>query len=106
MVEVVKVARTNLTEFFFRDRKCVSSGLVQVSKVRIFSYINGYGFLLFRLGYTKDSKSATALPGQQAANNEYNPTLARSPRRSHLCDVGDRTIATGAHKYAILFFFL
>ena len=31
-------------------------------------------------------------------NNEYNPPLACSPRRSHLFDVGDRTIATGTHK--------
>ena len=66
----------------------------------------GMIYLLFKLRYTKDSKSATALPGQQASNNEYNPSLGCSPRRSHLYDVGDRTIATGAHNDAILFFLL
>jgi len=40
-------------------------------------------------------------------NGEYNPSvesLARSPRRSYLRDVGGRTIATGSHKCAIPFF--
>jgi SulP family sulfate permease len=35
-----------------------------------------------------------ALASQRVLSNEYNPTSASSPRRSHLCDVGDRTIAT------------
>ena len=38
-------------------------------------------------------------------SNEYNPVLANTPRRSHLCDVGDRTIATGIHKYFFHSFF-
>ena len=49
-------------------------------------------------------KSAIALTGQPATINEYNP-LASSPRRSHLFDVGDRTIATGALNQAILYLY-
>lgn len=56
-------------------------------------------FLFFKkkLGDSKDFNSAIASPGQRAVGNEYNPALASSPRRSHLYDVGDRTIATGDH---------
>lgn len=72
--------------------------MVQVSKVRVFSYIVGYGFLfLKRLEDSIDLNSPIASPGQRAVGNEYDPTLASSPRRSHLYDVGDRTIATGDH---------
>ena len=62
-------------------------------------------WLFFRLGYTKDSKSAIALAGQRVVSNEINPSLASSPRRSHLCDVGDRTIATGATNMLFSSFF-
>lgn len=48
-VKVVKGVITNFCFFFFRDRKCISSSLVQVSKVGGFSYIVRFVLLLFRL---------------------------------------------------------
>ena len=50
---------------------------------------------------------SSAVPGRQDMNDVYNPSIesmARSPRRSHLRDVGDRTIAIGSPQCAVLLF--